>query len=299
MKKIFFILSFIFFSTTVFAENVKYSEYFSKARNFESNKMWVSALGSYWDAMEAEPTIKAKEAYLAYQKIADEIKKGNPGIGNYDEFEFHDEWKKLQEDYEKYWSKNSARYFEFSKVNRKSRNFDTRTVNYSVKLHSSLSSKFLEITKLVRAGYEKAWQDDWEMYSGWLSMNNQEKNNKLAIQLLTKPFQEKQNHKTQYSYTLQQLVFDESLYSINFEINDSEGTTILSGSCKSGMSCDFPKIEQLKSKILDSQKIKITPKSISIPGLRNFSHENINVITPYDSKYSSDKNVLEELKILF
>lgn len=305
MRKLFLFVFFISLSFLTFPQN-KYSENLLKAKDYESKKMWVFALASYWDAMEAEPTEKAKEAYFSYKRIADEIEKGNPGIGKYDEFDLHDEWKNLQNDYEKYWSENSARQFIFSKLMRKSRNFDNRTVNYSISLNSTLNDKFITITKLIRSGYEKAWQSDWKMRSDWLSLeteiiSNPENTLKLTRQLLSKTNNERQNHKNSKTgnYTFQQLAFDERLYSIDFDVLNKDDTKILNGICKSGETYDFLDIEQLKVKILDKQEIKIIPKYISVPGLYKFSYETIKVKTPYDSNSPIEENIVEKYKTKF
>lgn len=303
MKKFLLFVLFVSLSFLAFTQN-KYSENLLKAKNFETDKMWVAALATYWDAMESEPAEKAKEAYFSYKRIASEIEKGNPGIGIYDEFDFHDEWKKIQDDYERYWSENSARQFIFSKLVRKSRNFDNRTVNYSISLNSTLSEKFITITKLIRSGYEKAWQSDWKMRSDWLSLeteiiSNPENTLKLTRQLLNKTYNEKRNRRNSSAdtYTFQQLAFDESLYSIDFDVLDKDGIKILNGKCKSGETYDFLDIEQLKVKILDKQEIKIRPEHISVPGLYKFSYDTIKIKTPYDSNSSTGGNVLEKIKI--
>ncbi len=304
MKKL--LLSFILVLLTpfVFSEN-KYSENLLKAKELESKKLWVSALAAYWDAMESEPTIKSKEAYSSYQRIANAIKQGNPGLGSYDEFNFHDEWKNLQKDYENYWSKNCARQFFFSKIQRKSRNFNNRTINYSISLDSKLTQKFITITKTIRSGYEKAWENDWDMNSNWLSLETKiildpENDPVLKHQLLNNINNKKRNQKslTNDDYTFQQLAFDEKLYSINFDVCNLEDTVILNGSCKSGQTSDFLNIEKLKYEILDKQNIKVKPTSVLL-NYHTIDVKNIKINTPYDSNPLFEENILEKLDALF
>ena len=72
MKRAITFLFMIFLFTGIFAQdNGEYQSQLAKAKEFESQKKWVAALASYYDAMAAEPSEKAEEAYNLYSKLAD------------------------------------------------------------------------------------------------------------------------------------------------------------------------------------------------------------------------------------
>lgn len=61
------------------AENSRYASHLAKAKECETKKQWVAALGEYYEAMLAEPTLAALEAYHGWTALADDIKSGKHG----------------------------------------------------------------------------------------------------------------------------------------------------------------------------------------------------------------------------
>ena len=96
----------------LFAQTAEYTTLLKKAKDYEEKKLYASALGTYWDAVAAEPSEKSKEAIEAFQKIEEVIRSGKPGFGEYDEFSIYDEWVLLVKDFERYFTENSPVTFE-------------------------------------------------------------------------------------------------------------------------------------------------------------------------------------------
>lgn len=147
-------------SLAAFAQNADYNALLSKGKDYENKKQFVYALGTYYDAVAAEPTGDSKEAQDAFNALSDSIKNGNPGIGEFDEFEIYDNWLVLCKEYEKYWTEYSPRAIVYE-LERDSIDRATKTGNYKVSLKWEWSAKYKRISEAVLAGLEKSWQDDW------------------------------------------------------------------------------------------------------------------------------------------
>lgn len=160
IKKIIICISVSFVTLGLFAQNADYQKHFEKAKEYESQKKWVNALGEYYDAMVAKPSFEAVEAFNSYKQLSDVIENGNPGYGEYDEFEFYDAWIDMMKEYERYWSENPPRYFDV-KIKRDSLNRENRTATYSTWVESNLLKKYVEFEKLFKTGAQKAYKDDW------------------------------------------------------------------------------------------------------------------------------------------
>ena len=82
-----------------------YEEWLAKAKEYESQKKWCSALGAYYDAMGMDiPSENKIEAYNGFVALEGAICEGNPGLGTFNEFTLHDEWKNLLLDTKDYLS---------------------------------------------------------------------------------------------------------------------------------------------------------------------------------------------------
>ena len=83
----------------------EYQEHIEKARKYESQNKWCHALGSYYDAIISDELPENKqEAVEEFNELANSIQSGNPGLGKFNPFSIHDEWKNLLIDAEKYGS---------------------------------------------------------------------------------------------------------------------------------------------------------------------------------------------------
>ena len=160
MKKIIVMAITAILTVSLFAQNADYQAHLAKGKEYESQKKWVNALAEYYDAMVVEPTFNAVEAYNSYKQLSDLIENGNPGYGEYDEFEFYDAWIDIMKEYERYWSENPPRYFDV-KIKRDSLNRENRTATYSTWVESNLLKKYVEFEKLFKTGAQKAYKDDW------------------------------------------------------------------------------------------------------------------------------------------
>ena len=141
-------------SVNIAAQNRSYNENLVKAKNFEIQKKWINALASYYDAMEAEPTEKAKEAFNSYIRLADMIKDGNLGYTR--DFDIFDVWVDICDEWEEYWKENSPVYFRLGKIEKSEIDLDTRTGSYKATLSSSFTSKYKELYSVVLEGWKKA-----------------------------------------------------------------------------------------------------------------------------------------------
>lgn len=145
-----------------FAQKETYKELFTRAKSYESQQKWVNALASYYDAMVLEPNEKAEEAFNAYTKLADTIKGGRPGYGEFDDFDIYDGWMAIAEEWEVYWKKNCPVYFEYEKFFLKNFDMEKRTGSYEVSLASSFTSKYDELYSVIIEGWKKAYRSEWK-----------------------------------------------------------------------------------------------------------------------------------------
>ena len=156
------IVASVAFATTMglFAQNTDYKALLAKAKEYEDKKQFVYALGTYYDAVAAEPNEASKEAQDAFNTLSDSIKDGKPGFGEFDEFEIYDNWLAFCKEYEKYWTEYSPRAITY-KLERDSIDRATKTGNYKVSLKYEWSAKYKRISETVLAGLKKSWKDDW------------------------------------------------------------------------------------------------------------------------------------------
>ena len=101
--------------------------------------------------------------YNRWTAIADSINSGNPGLGEFDEFEFADNWISLLKEYEKYWTENCPYIFYVAKPVRQKLNLETKTANYTVGIYLEKCEKFNEIDKIVQTGFKEAYRNEWNL----------------------------------------------------------------------------------------------------------------------------------------
>ena len=129
MKKKFSISVLIFCAVNLFAEKVSLLE---QAKKFEKEKNWVYALGTYYDAIE-ESSTDSEEALNSFVKLEDEILKGNPGYGSFDNiFTIHEEWKKVLISAEKYWTEFPPVGVEIKSLEQKDIDYSSKTAEYEL-----------------------------------------------------------------------------------------------------------------------------------------------------------------------
>lgn len=170
MKRLFTLTLTFFLALNVFAQNDEYKQHIEKAKEYETNEQWIHALGEYWDAMAADND-NAITALNRWFEIAESIKSGKPGIGEYDEFDTYDCWAELQEEYEDYWYEDCPLYFNFSDFEKGELDYETRTASYSIKLNAEWTPKYKRIKDIVSTGYKKAFRYDWKLEENWPSVS--------------------------------------------------------------------------------------------------------------------------------
>ena len=148
-------------SSVMFAQ--KYAQYISEARKYEDQKRWCYAMGAYFDAVEAaESLLDKQEASKRYDELKDVILDGNPGFGKFNDFTFHDEWKRLLIDAEKYGSSFSKYDIITGELNKGDLDYATRTASYSAKIKCEVSKRYEQTIDVVAKGYAKARREDWK-----------------------------------------------------------------------------------------------------------------------------------------
>lgn len=145
----------------VFAQNAEYNSLLAQAKDYANKQKFVYALGTYYDAIAAEPNEASKEAQDAFSALLELVKQGNPGIGDFDEFEIYDQWVLFLKEYEKYFTEYSPKAISFGPLQRQSIDRATKTGNYTVSVTWEWTAKYTHISQAVFAGLKKARQNDW------------------------------------------------------------------------------------------------------------------------------------------
>ena len=139
-----------------------YEEWLAKAKEYESQKKWCSALGAYYDAMGTDiPPENKTEAYNGFVALESAISKGNPGLGTFNEFTLHDEWKNLLLDTKDYLSVVFPYEVTVGELSRGDLDYTTQTATYSAPVEYKKSNRYFTVFELIKRGYEKAYKSDW------------------------------------------------------------------------------------------------------------------------------------------
>lgn len=155
-------------SMSMFSQAPSFSEHLEKAKQYEVEKLWIHALGEYYDAMELVPVElvsmdKAKDVFQCWENLAETIERGNPGYGKFNDFDFVDNWIFLLQEYEKYWTHTAPKTFYFEKPERIELNREKRTATYKFGIKLIETDKFKKIDAIVQKGFEKAYKEDRNM----------------------------------------------------------------------------------------------------------------------------------------
>jgi len=250
----------------LFAEG-DYAALFAKAKDFEAKKQYVHALGTYWDAMEAAPE-KAGEALEAYDKLGAAIKAGNPGYGEFDEFDIYDGWLALCKDYERYWTECCPNAFTFS-IRKGELDMKTRTATYYVDIKVDESCKYKDIAGNVMTGLKSKWTSDWEeipepgrywpQYSVYWKEASSMKKGGVAL-FKSMSYGKSLSSAVAALWSLNSNYDKSSLYDVKFNITDESGKVLLeSGRKRMGSygGYEFKGVPQATMKIIDSGKARI------------------------------------------
>lgn len=146
----------------LFAQTAEYTTLLKKAKDFEEKKLYASALCTYYDALEADPSQKDSEDMQNYKKLGSCIDIGNPGYGEFDEFSLYDDWLVLLKDFEQYWTENPPIAVQFEDIEKGKIDRETRTASYSVKTWYGYTLKAIKIGVKIINGLDKVRRDDWD-----------------------------------------------------------------------------------------------------------------------------------------
>lgn len=167
MKKIIFALTLMGLCAFSFSQNDEAKAFIAKAKQYEAQKKYASALGNYYDAIVADVE-NTSDAVDAFQRIQNQIISGQPGFGNYNEFSLYDNWVLLLKDAEAYWTTNSPYVFAFSELKKENVNYEKRTADYSVEVSTEYSEKYKTIVQnTLIEGLKKAYTDSWGKVRNW------------------------------------------------------------------------------------------------------------------------------------
>ena len=269
LKKLFLIGLSLLFVTTLFGQT--YEEYLAKAKQYEAEKRWAFALGAYYDAMgtDLSPEEK-KEALDGYVTLQKAILSGNPGLGKFNAFTLHDEWKNLLIDAEKFGSSFNPYILTIGELVQGDLNYENRTASYSAKISYTTSKKYECTIDVVRRGLYAAYKEDWsDIPSDWpyksVSYEQNEKYNVNGALI----FSEDAYHWAGYilNYTGNAFAFttisDYKLFDYKFNIVDENGKELVEGKRwllkEFGGEITFTDIPVSVMEIIDSGKAFVNP----------------------------------------
>ena len=157
MKKIIAFFAVILCAAScLFAQEIEYDSLMQKAKNYENQKKYVYAMGTYWDAiLSTDDYEKQSEAYTGYHNLEVAFLSGMPGLDEYDDFSFYDEWIMYKAEYPMF-------YISFGKLEKGLLDYETRTATYSIEAELKYSEKSSKIKKSLDEGYEKAKKSNWK-----------------------------------------------------------------------------------------------------------------------------------------
>lgn len=165
MKKLSILVAISVLATSfVFGQSAEFTKHMTKAKEYEAQKKYAYALGEYYDALDADDEFEIKnEAFKAYKNLASIIENGKPGYGEFDEFSKVDNWILLLQNFEQYWTEYCPVIIICGTPERISLNREAKTATYDVKISWKKNPKYEEISKVLKAGLEKAYNSDWQM----------------------------------------------------------------------------------------------------------------------------------------
>ena len=140
-----------------------YKTHLSKAKEYESKKRYAYALGAYYDAMGVDFAPDEKqEAINGYSTLVKSILSGNPGLGSYNEFTIHDEWKNLLIDAEKFGCSFNPFEVTVGNLEKGDLDYTTKTASYSASVSYKVGNRYKYTIGIIENGYKKAYKEDWK-----------------------------------------------------------------------------------------------------------------------------------------
>ncbi len=178
MKKLITLFALLITSSVVclFAQNTEYDSLMQKAKDYESQKKYVSAMGTYWDAMFATDDFEqVKTANNAYANLYETFSSGLPGFDEYDEFSIYDGWCNAIEEFILYWTDNNPWIVVFGELQKGDLDYETKTAKYTIQAELETSTKFNSMYGAIRKGYFLKRKSNWtwnsEVLKEWPDFN--------------------------------------------------------------------------------------------------------------------------------
>ena len=249
-----------------FTQSTEYSKYLAEAKNYEEKKQWAFALNSYYDAIgcEDEPSVKI-EAIKGYLALSNTIKIGNPGLGKYNPFSMHDEWKKLLMDAEKLGSSICKYELRLGKLVQGDLNYETRTASYNSKIKFEISDRYKKTVDVIATGYDAARRIDWtDLPSSWPDHSASSAKNAVYDVAGAKIYEvpdDYKRHPSDYYNAFSRY----HLYDYKFNIVDDKGRELVKGKKWLLLENKNFSIEGISSEIMnliDSEKAFLNPVAV-------------------------------------
>ena len=259
------------------AQGATYSSLLAKAKGFEAKKQFVYALGTYYDAMQAEP-YNSMEAYEAFNRLGNMLRTGAPDEGEFaefDEFDLYDGWEKILREYESYWTEYCPWAFTFG-ISKEGVNYKARTATYRIPITAEHSYKYDRIYGFIKTGFDKAyrsdWSDipeDWPAHSVYTADDGQYRHDGSAQFKAGSSFNRKTGEVTDYDDKSCASLWRQGngtmlLYDVQFDITDSKGKVLLSSKRKLIGSGDyeFGDVPLAVMKQIDANAVRIVPTQL-------------------------------------
>lgn len=278
MKKLIFGAVSLLMGSVFFAQNAEYRSHLEKAKNFQNEKNWVRALGEYWDAMEAEPTVASYEAYTAYTDIAYSLQNGKPGLGDFSKNELIPAWEAALREFEVYWTENCPRQFEFSKITMMKAD-SSSMLTYSTLFKCSWIPKYMNMLDVFESGYKRVKTDsmiEWpkNAFSNGDGIENAKSKRNRHLASIYKP----------------------NLYTLTFNLVGKDGKVIAENcSVKGGDNflLKFPEPEVVE--MIENEEITFIPISLTLQNRKDpYDLKDISI----DSAYNENRTELVDVVLI-
>lgn len=150
-----FVLSFF-----LYADN--YEDLLRRAEEYEGKKEWVFALGTYYDAIKESDD--SNIATKKYEELGRCISSGNPGYGDYNVFTLHDEWKKLVQNAERYFTETFPYKVLYKDLTMGNINYETKTAEYNLSIEIEQTDLYKYVIDILKTGYNNTNHSDWKEF---------------------------------------------------------------------------------------------------------------------------------------
>lgn len=140
----------------------KFLSYMDIGKTSEAEKDWLKALLAYISAINYSIDYdEAVIAYKAYYALAEIIKSGTPGRGNFDTFTNYAEWKKLLISAETYGNDFFPYELYFGSFQKANVNMEKKTADYYVTVSFTPNLLYQKTIGVISEGYTKADKQGW------------------------------------------------------------------------------------------------------------------------------------------